>query len=285
MADLSELRELRNEYVRLAGEIASMYGLTHRGKPRVAAVMRILSGNECERLIQHLLQNPSRAANEGFDRYYGEKHEFYKRKLVDRLKSRLEEAGHNVLITTEESVETGRYDITIVSGRQVRILNGDGEEEIVIEIKGSLGIALEHVERYLWNNTVLIIVRVVTGHVTKLKTSEYADLLTESLKDLIKKAERVLRNKPVMIRGAGCRRCPAKTCPHNDNSREEHFKRIAMRDEEFNFDLDKLLKNTYPTIEKVVEMVMEELNLKNKKALVVAGERSIEGGHALASAA
>jgi len=266
MGSLSELKGLRDEYLRLTRDIASLYGLTYEGKPRVAMVMKVLSENACERFIQHLLQNPNHTANEGFDRYYHEKHEFYKRKLVDRLKNRLEEAGYSVLIATEENVETGRYDVAIVSGRQIKILNGN--EEIVVEIKGSLGIGLEQIERYLLNSAVIILVRVVTGHVARLKTGDYVDFLTESLRDLIRKAERILRNRPVIIRGPSCRGCPMKTCKHNDgsnNMRDERFRRIAMHDAEFNFDLDKLLRNTYPTIEKAVDIVLQELRRNGGK--------------------
>jgi len=285
MEGLNELEELREEYLKLAREIASMYGLTSGGKPRVATVMKVLGENECERLIQHLLRNPVSAANGSFDRYYREKHEFYRRKLVDRLKNELEDARFNVLITTEENVETGRYDVTIVSGRRVRILNG--QEEIVIEIKGSLGISLEQIERYLLNGTVIILVRVVTGHVARLSTYEYIDFLAESVKDLTRKAERILGNKPVMIRGSRCRECPVETCVYNVGSgsgKDNCFQRIVMKDEEFNLDLDSLLRNTYPTITKVTEMVLEVLKMNNKMADETSAPYTQSGGKMIAAA-
>jgi len=259
MEGLNELEELREEYLKLAREIASMYGLTSGGKPRVATVMKVLGENECERLIQHLLRNPVSAANGSFDRYYREKHEFYRRKLVDRLKNELEDARFNVLITTEENVETGRYDVTIVSGRRVRILNG---QEIIL-------------------------VRVVTGHVARLSTYEYIDFLAESVKDLTRKAERILGNKPVMIRGSRCRECPVETCVYNVGSgsgKDNCFQRIVMKDEEFNLDLDSLLRNTYPTITKVTEMVLEVLKMNNKMADETSAPYTQSGGKMIAAA-
>ena len=285
MKSLSKLKDLKEEYLKLAREIAFKYGLTSGGKPRVATVMKVLSENECEGLIQYLLRNPASARNGSFDRYYREKHEFYKRKLVDRLKNELEDAGFNVLIATEENVLTGRYDVAIFSGRQVRVVND--QEQIAIEIKGSLGISLEQIERYLLNGTVIILVRVVTGHVVMLSAYEYIDFLVESLKDLTRKAERILRNKPVLVRGSQCRKCPVETCPYNirsGNGKDDRFERITMGDEEFNFDLDMLFRNAYPTIKKVTEMVLEVLKLNSKMMKETSAPRSQTGGKIIAAA-
>ncbi len=269
MTDLNELSKLREDYITLAGKIATMNGLSYQSKPKVSTVMKILADYECERLISHLLRNPD-CENNKFDRYYSQKHEFYKTKLIDRLKNVLAEMGKSVLIATEKRVDTGRYDVTIISnGNVIKIEDGNGKE-VVIEVKGSLNVDLGQIERYLWNNIVLIIVRVVTGHVIKLRTSENAEFLSESLKDLIEKAERILENQPIKIPGYNCYQCSNSECEHaNKKRKNNNFKRIAMQDEEFNFDFGQLLKNSYPTINKTVKLAIEELDLviPTKKAL------------------
>jgi hypothetical protein len=261
--ELDELKNLKEEYVTLAGKIASANGLAYQGKLRVSTVMKILADHECERLIIHLLRNPD-VENNKFDRYYSEKHEFCKRKLVERLKNKLEGMGRRVSISTEMKSDTGRYDLIIVSGQQIKILDENGKEKIVIEIKASLGIDLFQIERYLWDDLTLIIVRVVTSHVKKIKTVECLNFLLESLRDLAKKANRILANKPIVVPRRDCCMCQDMGCKYNENNKTSHFHRIVMGNEEFKLDMDELFKNIYTAIDEAVEMVAEELEGSSK---------------------
>jgi len=274
---LADLKELKEEYLMMASEIASIYGLKHEGKLRTITVMKLLCEYECENFIIHSLRNPDSSDDEKFDRYYGEKHEFCKRKLVERLKNKLEEMGKRVLISTETEADTGHYDIVIVSGQQIRIMDKTGKVKIVIEVKASLGIDLSRIERYLWDAMTLVIVRIVTGHVKKIKTEECLGFLSESLQDLIKKAKRILANKPILVAGFDCRICRDVDCKYNKNCKANSFHWVVMKNEEFNLDFDRLFINMYPTITRVVDMVIEEFesDAKAEKDLYSGGNETI----------
>lgn len=228
-----------------------------------AKAMSILSSAICEKHALHLLSIRDNTMEKvRFDKYYNEKHETAKRKLIDRLKTELSKAGRepHFFISSEENNDYGRFDLTIINGRQLRIQNKKGKK-IVVEIKASLGIDFTQVERYLLNGDPLLIVRIITQQVKLLSPQELSSYLNESLRDLKAKAERILNGSPFLVPSYDCYRCPDTKCSYNKNKRGKR-RIVSMSQQEFDEDLDTYFRNLYPTIDKAIQIILEELEVK-----------------------
>lgn len=257
---------IRDEYKQL------ILGLSEKsnGSSR-ARVGAILSSTMCEQLASHLIfdRNSGVEKDLQFDPYYGEKHEMTKRKFVDRLKTKLTEAGKELqfIIRTEEPSDFGHYDLVIINGNQLKIQTKDGGA-IAVEFKASLGLDLSQIERYLLNGDTLLIVRIITGQVIKLSPYKLTEFLEESVRDLTSKAKRLTQGHPFSVPGYECRKCPLMECGHNRLPETRGRRLISMGQKEFEEDFETFTQNLFPTIDRAVEIVLEHLEIDCKKPSV-----------------
>jgi hypothetical protein len=189
------------------------------------------------------------------------KHEGAKLKLIDLLKSALTSARVSFQLLTEEEAELGRNDVVIVVNGGGLSVHGNGRR-IVVEIKASLGFELAQLERYMLKGHPLLLVRIMTGQVTLIDPADHAKFLDDTALNFADKAQRMLEWKPILVPGYECRDCPATGCRYNKYvPRSDLF---HMKPEEFDADLQLYLRNLYPTVDKAVRMILDELDIKTE---------------------
>jgi len=102
---LTKLVNAKDDYLDLISKLVQESGSS---KAKTAS---ILASTLCDKLVHHLISNGNGHQEDvRFDSYYREKHELAKRKLVERLKSKLESNGKTAhfFMSTEEVGELGR---------------------------------------------------------------------------------------------------------------------------------------------------------------------------------
>jgi hypothetical protein len=195
-----------------------------------------------------------------FDPYYREKHEVAKRKLIDRLKSELIEAGVDFQLLAEENGTLGRHDVIVITNGRRPTIRGRNGKALPVEIKASRGLDLAQIERYLLSGELLLLIRIMTGQVKLLNPSDFSEFLKESVRDLSDKALRILDGRPFLVTGYECNHCPVKSCPHN-RPRKQNRAFVCMKQEDFDADLPNFLANLYPTIDRAVQVTLKELGI------------------------
>ena len=201
------------EVLNLLIQLCEQFGWKSNGRPWTGALARRLNEVTCESRILHELMHPEERDSQKFDSYYAAKSRFGTLKIVDTLKTRLLEEGLNVAVGTEYKADFGVYDVAILLGNPV-VLTRFGQPALKIEIKGSLGIPLEQLDRYSWGDSPLILARIATGHVALLRPEDMESFAAYSMVSTVQKARRLAAVKPVLIPGADCSGCRAKLCPH-----------------------------------------------------------------------
>jgi len=265
---ITKLANPKEDYLDLISKLAQGNGSS---KAKIAS---ILSSTLCDKLAHHLISDRNGYQEDvRFDSYYREKHELGKRKLVERLKSKLENVGKTAhfFMSTEEVSDLGRFDLSIVNGNKLEIQDKNGKK-IIVEIKASIGFDLAQIERYLFSGESLLITRIMTGQVKLLRPKELSCFLNESIIDLISKTKRILEGRLFPVPGYECYQCPLKDCDYNKlKTREYRF--ISMRQEEFENDFDLFMQNLYPTIDKAVQIILEELQIVKPTPIIQGVEQ------------
>jgi len=239
--------------------LGDRYGLFRENHLSTIRFAKILSSYACERQIKNLLENGAFAKeNQRFDPYYQQKSQFATVKILECLKTRLHSNGVDATILTEAPSEIGRYDIVIFQNYP-RKVDARGEETVRIEVKASLGLNLEQIDRYLWDSSLLILVRVITGHVAKIQPLALRRYVLFSLRELNAKADRLLSNKLYAIPGTSCLSCLDNNCPHNRSKNERSMGIVTMRDSEFERDLNSFFQNLSYVAERTASLVVEEM--------------------------
>lgn len=239
--------------------LAEMHGWVHAGRPSVTTLMQTLSSNSCDRKVKHIIENTGvlRKGNR-FDSYYRAKSEFATVKILEHTKNALTINGLDAVIQTEGRSDIGRYDVVIAQGSPCKVYAG-GEERVRIEIKASYGISLEQISRYLWQSSPLILVRVMTRHVSKIDPMKLQPYVTFTLKEITAKADRILSCNFYTIPGTACYTCPDRDCPHNRYTCRGHSGLVTIPDEDFGEDLVSFFRNLSYVSEKTANIVIEEL--------------------------
>ncbi len=253
------LREhLRANLLGKLEELCNVYDFRWKGKKKVSGAAKLLTSNLCERRIKYLLENPSWDEPAKFDPFYSEKSHFATVFIVDHVKRRLTEAGLDVTLVTEQRFDFGVYDVLLKTRRP-----NESEAHpptVRLEIKASFGLPLEQIERYLWDDSPLILVRVISGHAVLLKGENLDEFLRMSIESVSAKADRLINSTGFTIPGAYCSSCPDTSCPYNKRSLTTRQKTVCMTDGEFGRDIGSLLKNLPYVAERAALMVIRELN-------------------------
>jgi hypothetical protein len=145
-----------------------------------------------------------------------------------------------------------------VQGDPSQVLRS-GEPKVRLEIKASLGLPLEQIDRYLWNPSPLIIVRVVTGHVALLRPDELEEFAEFSLRNILEKSKRMGQEKLPMVPGPHCSDCPDKGCPFYEPPRYPNSSMVKMNDRDFGADLTSFFQHIPYVSKRVASLVVEEL--------------------------
>lgn len=231
----------------------------YRCTRRTIMLSRTVSSNVCERRIKHLLDNSElEKDNQRFDSYYRQKSEFATIKILEHMKSRLLCSGVDVTILTEAPSDIGRYDVILIQGYPCKIYV-QGVEMIRVEVKASLGLDFEQIDRYLWDSSPLILARVITGHVAKLEPLVLQSYVLFSLRELNAKVDRLISGEIYTIPGIACRTCADRSCLYNRNKGKEPVNVVTMPDSEFAEDLNSFFKNLSYVAERTANLVIEEL--------------------------
>ncbi len=259
MQDINAIEKWKQELLAKLTIVGEGYGWMHDGRPLTMTLAKTMSSYVCERQIRHLLENANFAKeSQRFDSYYRQKSEFATLRILEHLKTSLVANGLNVVILTEVSSDIGRYDI-VVTRCSPRKASANGVERIRIEVKASLGLDLEQLERYLWDPSPLILVRVITGHVAKIEPLKLQSYVLFSLRELNAKTERLLSGKFYTIPGTTCTACLESSCPHNRTKGRAPVGMVTIPDNEFEEDLKAFFLNLGYVAEKAASFVVEEL--------------------------
>jgi len=232
-------------------------------KPSVLSLLRAISQNACEGKIECLLERQeSSEADQQFDPYYKLKSDFATLKILELLKSRLSGKGLDVTIFTEAPNDFGRHDIVIFQGHPCKD-DVKAAKKVRIEVKASLGLDFEQLDRYLWDSSPLILARVITGQVVKLNPASLQPYILFSLTELNSKVERLISSRFYKIPGKECASCYDRYCEHNYGNRLRKTPcMITMSDKGFNEDLNHFLRNLCNVAEKTVSLVLEEFSTR-----------------------
>jgi hypothetical protein len=256
---LEEAGKPRDELVTALGLLISKYEWVYKSKAKTASLAKLLTSTVCERQLDYLLRNPQ-YEDKRFDSFYREKSEYSTVKILDHLKGRLAEEGIKACIATEVKDESGFgvYDVTIVRGNPCLVLQG-GQEKIKIEIKASFGLPLEQIERYLWDPSPLVLVRVLAGQVVLLRRPDLKEFVQFSNRLILEKAKRLAEGKGSTVPGPHCSGCPDSMCPHNRGARRSSNGVVKSSDSDFGEDLGLLFANLPYVAERTASLVVQEL--------------------------
>ena len=252
----NDLNHKKLELYNALAQLAEKYGI----EGRTSTVAKLLTSTQCERRIAYSLANISTKSNQRFDGIYREVSNFATVKILDYLKARLDSDGYNVALATETKDVAGRYDITLVAGDPCVVKVSD-EPIVRIEIKGlTTGLPLEQVgERYIWNNSPLIVVRILPGQVFLVRPSELEGLVNFSLSNNLAKAMRILDEAHYTVPGA-CYGCADVGCPYNERKGLES--RPLISPVEVGEDLNLALMNLPKCAESTADYVLKELEAR-----------------------
>jgi hypothetical protein len=262
---------LKSKFKQKLEELCLARHFSHAGRPQVVTLAKLLSSNHCERQINYLLDNPELVIeNKSFDSFYREKSEYATLLIVDHLKMSLGERGVNVSIRTEDRSDFGICDVTIENGNPCRVFL-HGIEKVRLEIKASLGIPLEQIGRYLYDDSTLIVGRIITNHVAVLRPSEHQNFVLFSLQAMLAKVQRLLEGKEYTVPGKYCSYCLDFDCPFNRNKGKgpARSQLVTMDDREFGRDIESFFGNIKDVSEKIASLVIAELRKDDAHGLQV----------------
>ena len=248
----------RAELTEALEKLCDVYNYNWSGTNKVVSAAKLLTSFDCERKIGYLLEHSPQKEDASFDPYYSQKSLFVTTVIVDHLKRRLIEEGLEVSVATEKRAVLGVYDV-VVKVRRLGDSNQDSSVSFRLEIKGSLGLSLEQIGRYLWDESPLVVVRVIPGHVALLKGTNLQDFVRQSIESTIAKAHRITDDIGIIVPGLQCRDCPEISCPHNWHKESMRKELITLGDSEFQKDITALFQHLPYVAERVVEVVLEEL--------------------------
>lgn len=139
----------------------------------------------------------------------------------------------------------------------IGIVDSRTGKRIAIEIKTGFSTNPPELARYLLNCDVLIVVRLKTGQVVKLRPEDYEQFLREDLRDLILKMRRIVEGKPVAVRCQSCKGCHVD-CRFAEPTRNSSRQKVVVNGT-FAEDLVHTFRNVYTILDEVISLVVEEL--------------------------
>jgi hypothetical protein len=240
----AELDSKKALLLNLAQEICEKYQFKSRGRQRTQAVIAMLASDPCERSIQFKLANTGAKDWTSFDPWYQSKSDLATSFILSSIVGRVSAEGYSVGVATETRDAIGTYDITIQKGAQgapCMIFRGS-DLLCRLEVKGSWGLPLAEIARYMLNPSPLVLCRVMPGTATLLEPAEQEEFVRFMAGLLASKAERVIHGPAYTIPGPPCGDCRDLLCSFNKYAGPRKG-RVTMREGEFGEDANTFLRN------------------------------------------
>lgn len=253
-----------DELLVVTRELASRNRLTIGSGLKTAVVGALLCSNICERKIKHSLEHPPSNRNEKFDPLFRAKSDYATLKIVDHIKSRLNKDEILASITCESRDETGAYDVLVESSNPSGTVPNH-HKKIKLEVKAGLSVAIEQVERYLWEPSPLLLIRVMSRQVIRFDPSELSEFLNFAISEDVQKAKRLLGGKYHTVPGKYCSACMDISCEHNKFRPSNSVRMIQFSDIDAQEDLNLFLRNLALVAERAASFVIQELRREQTK--------------------
>jgi hypothetical protein len=247
---------IQTENSDLEAALSELTKATHASKARI---LKALGETACEKCILGELKAAPQYDRQQFDPYYNEKHEFAKRKLVHLLYSSLGDFAKQVNVRTEVSTQIGRFDVAVSAANA----------EVAVEIKTGLTLNLAQVERYLASGKKIVLVRIPLEQVTVLRPGDHASYLAQSNEQHLAAVKRLLDGAVQPTPGPECSECPIYDCEFN--AFKNHGVSKCITPHELGVDFGEFSRHLYPSLEKVVSVVITELGISLPSVISASG--------------
>jgi len=245
------LRDLQNECLNLAGELAQKLS-TPTNKVDTRDVVYVLERTICDQEAFWLLRNRRGRMKSRVDGYWTSKHEYAKRKIIEKLANRLYDLRLPAEIVLESQGPNARQDILLI----VKKPDGTIKKRVIFEIKTGQGLDFNQLERLMSDDDIVILVRVSTGHVTTLRSRKYDAILIESLRNRIGRIRRLIEGHTYLVQGRDCLVCTNESCPFMRRLSRQGM--VVLRNDDFDMDIDAFLRTLPSTVNRAVESVIRE---------------------------
>jgi|GEM_PF-6986495 len=233
---------------------------------RQTTVIKSLIENTCEYRARHEIATPRYYSQQKFDKYFTIKHDFIKNKFVQNLSFALRLNGISACIATEEKSIPGVYDVLIRNEQGIiTIRNEKNGKRICVELKGGASFGIDQLERYLYENDIVVLVRVLMNQVLRIRRTDIESYLNRSLLHLC--------NRTTLISGAGengnlaalqkipgpyCKGCPVGVdCQFFIQSTQSHL--VSFSSKSMQEDLLAIFSNVDGCIDQATDIIIEEL--------------------------
>jgi len=248
---LHGLRDLQNEFLNLAEELAQKLS-TPTNKVDTGDVFFVLERTMCDEEAFWLLRTRRGRIESRVDGYWTSKHEYTKRKVVEKLANRLHDLHLPAEIILESQGPSARQDILLT----VKKPDGSVRKRVALEIKTGLGLDFSQLERLMCDNDIVVLIRANTGHVTTLRSRKYDAILIESLRNRIGRVRRLIEGRTYMVQGGDCRLCTNESCPSTRRLAKPRM--VVLRNDDFDVDIDAFLRTLPSAVNRAVESVIRE---------------------------
>jgi len=248
---LHRLRDLQNECLNLAGELAQKLS-TPTNKVVTRDVVYVLERTMCDQEAFWLLRNRRGRMESKVDGYWTSKHEYAKRKIVEKLANRLYDLRLPAEIVLESRGPNARKDILLILKKP----DGSVKKRAVFEIKTGHGLDFNQLERLMCDDDIVVLMRTGTGHVTTLGPRKYDTILIESLRNRIGRVRRLIEGHTYVVQGRDCLVCTNESCPHMRRPSKQGM--VVLRNDDFDMDIDAFLKTLPSAVNRAVESVIRE---------------------------
>ena len=250
-----DISRLRIDLLDSLQKLCDVYRFAKWGKNMTSSAAGLLASSDCERRIKFHLEHLDLKDGTKFDPYYAEKSRYATTFILDHLKNTLEEVGLEYLISNEVRVDLGIHDVVILAG-PARTEKRDNAVLLRFEIKGSAGISLEQIARYIASDSSpLVLVRVAFNQVAILKDSASMKAFVQMMiHSLVTKAARLEEGKIIIVPGRECHDCPDASCSYNKRANKSRGKTVTIEGGEFQKDVVSFFENL-PTIAEKVRLV------------------------------
>lgn len=232
----------------------------------VARVIGVVGDIPCPTRCMADLRHPVRG---NVDAFYGTRHSFLQRLLVERIRLEAKKAGWGARLSAEEAGPFGHNDVSVqvvASGVEVAAMG----YRIVCEIKGGKNFSIEQGLRYLADESVDALVVVMAGRgaggVFSLTKSQGKELLDFFAQTYAWKIDNLLGDENERVAGPWCSGCQILDCAHSKPDRGH----TVNFDKEFT----PYLPSIPSAISRATSLVLELLRNRNSTQQTVTVEET-----------
>jgi len=225
-----------------------------------AKILSIIEENPCRLKCAYEIQSKAEY-NGDFDKLYTAKHDSVKRKIIDAIVDKFQD---KLLVSAEHVISTGKLDIAVLPDNSIAILPDNrivfkcNRRVIGLEIKSGKTFEPKHIfqiERYMIDCDLMLVIRVVYGHVFRIDASSIKDdVLNKGIALLTRKVQKIEDNKLVKVPGEWCKGCRAD-CNYREPPRWNNSvppNASLEGHEDFMRNVDVIIEKTITILEKEI---------------------------------